>query len=205
MPACVGIAAQVYSYLKRGGCVHTKQDHTRRPPLFPSTLRDRCVQHLPDGSVTVESILVQAAAHSEDPGTKVLLVSWTYQVGSGQRVLVACGVWPVHSFKSKEVNAPSCLHRMKSWGATSHHCSRRACPRPLAEALHPGPALLSQRQAEWHFSPLFLFLSKVCPISSKNRTEGCSRLCTPVPMLVLPASTWAQDWVVGGRPHGADF
>ena len=41
------------------------------------------MQHLPDGSVTVESILVQAAAHSEDPGTKVLLVSWTYQVRAG--------------------------------------------------------------------------------------------------------------------------
>lgn len=40
------------------------------------------MQHLPDGSVTVESILIQAAAHSEDPGTKVLLVSWTYQVCS---------------------------------------------------------------------------------------------------------------------------
>lgn len=45
-----------------------------------SLLKDHCVQHLPDGSVTVESILIQAAAHSEDPGTKVLLVSWTYQV-----------------------------------------------------------------------------------------------------------------------------
>lgn len=44
-----------------------------------SVLRDHCVQHLPDGSVTVESILIQAAAHSEDPSTKVLLVSWTYQ------------------------------------------------------------------------------------------------------------------------------
>lgn len=41
------------------------------------------MQHLPDGSVTVESILVQAAAHPEDPGTKVLLVSWTYQVRAG--------------------------------------------------------------------------------------------------------------------------
>jgi hypothetical protein len=50
-------------------------------PLL-STLKDHCVQHLPDGSVTVESILIQAAAHSEDPGTKVLLVSWTYQVRS---------------------------------------------------------------------------------------------------------------------------
>ncbi|KAB1269280.1 Integrator complex subunit 11 [Camelus dromedarius] len=44
-----------------------------------SVLKDHCVQHLPDGSVTVESILIQAAAHSEDPSTKVLLVSWTYQ------------------------------------------------------------------------------------------------------------------------------
>lgn len=48
--------------------------------LLRSVLKDHCVQHLPDGSVTVESILIQAAAHSEDPGTKVLLVSWTYQV-----------------------------------------------------------------------------------------------------------------------------
>lgn len=46
------------------------------------------MQHLPDGSVTVESILIQAAAHSEDPGIKVLLVSWTYQV----RVLGITGV-----------------------------------------------------------------------------------------------------------------
>lgn len=61
------------------------------------------MQHLPDGSVTVESILIQAAAHSEDPGTKVLLVSWTYQVGGGNRwcpirtgglsPLAACAVW----------------------------------------------------------------------------------------------------------------
>ncbi|XP_013008715.1 integrator complex subunit 11 isoform X3 [Cavia porcellus] len=54
------MALRVYSHLK-------------------STLKDHCVQHLPDGSVTVESILIQAAAHSEDPGIKVLLVSWTYQ------------------------------------------------------------------------------------------------------------------------------
>lgn len=50
-----------------------------------SILKDHCVQHLPDGSVTVESILIQAAAHSEDPGTKVLLVSWTYQVRAAPR------------------------------------------------------------------------------------------------------------------------
>ncbi|NXE55315.1 INT11 protein, partial [Casuarius casuarius] len=44
-----------------------------------AVLRDYSVQHLPDGSITVESILIQATAHSEDQGTKVLLVSWTYQ------------------------------------------------------------------------------------------------------------------------------
>ncbi|XP_017750714.1 PREDICTED: integrator complex subunit 11 isoform X1 [Rhinopithecus bieti] len=54
------MALRVYSHLK-------------------SVLKDHCVQHLPDGSVTVESILIQAAAPSEDPSTKVLLVSWTYQ------------------------------------------------------------------------------------------------------------------------------
>ncbi|NWW41629.1 INT11 protein, partial [Panurus biarmicus] len=37
-------------------------------------LKDYSVQHLPDGSITVESILIQATAHSEDQGTKVLLV-----------------------------------------------------------------------------------------------------------------------------------
>ncbi|XP_010721096.1 integrator complex subunit 11 [Meleagris gallopavo] len=42
-------------------------------------LKDYSVQHLPDGSITVESILIQATAHLEDQGTKVLLVSWTYQ------------------------------------------------------------------------------------------------------------------------------
>ncbi|XP_030393472.1 integrator complex subunit 11 [Gopherus evgoodei] len=42
-------------------------------------LKDYSVQHLPDGSIMVESILIQATAQSEDQGTKVLLVSWTYQ------------------------------------------------------------------------------------------------------------------------------
>uniref|UniRef100_A0A2I3TIH5 Integrator complex subunit 11 n=1 Tax=Pan troglodytes TaxID=9598 RepID=A0A2I3TIH5_PANTR len=55
----------------RGGQGLTEPPH--------SVLKDHCVQHLPDGSVTVESVLLQAAAPSEDPGTKVLLVSWTYQ------------------------------------------------------------------------------------------------------------------------------
>ncbi|ELK23618.1 Integrator complex subunit 11 [Myotis davidii] len=65
-----------------------------------SLLKDHCVQHLPDGSVTVESILIQAAAHSEDPGTKVLLVSWTYQdeeLGSYLTSLLKKGLPPAPS------------------------------------------------------------------------------------------------------------
>lgn len=89
------------------------------------------MQHLPDGSVTVESILVQAAAHSEDPGTKVLLVSWTYQVRAG---LVGS---PYHPGQAGQGDRPTavlaCGCRMRSWEATLHLCSRRACPRP-AEA-----------------------------------------------------------------------
>ncbi|KFZ69006.1 Integrator complex subunit 11 [Podiceps cristatus] len=59
-------ALRVYNHLK--GQVHSLL-----------VLKDYSVQHLPDGSITVESILIQATAHSEDQGTKVLLVSWTYQ------------------------------------------------------------------------------------------------------------------------------
>uniref|UniRef100_A0A8D0PED1 Integrator complex subunit 11 n=1 Tax=Sus scrofa TaxID=9823 RepID=A0A8D0PED1_PIG len=80
------MAMRVYSHLKRWalrpplldwGEGEGGQAGSHPPPC--SLLKDHCVQHLPDGSVTVESILIQAAAHSEDPGTKVLLVSWTYQ------------------------------------------------------------------------------------------------------------------------------
>ncbi|KAM5141170.1 integrator complex subunit 11 [Mantella aurantiaca] len=44
-----------------------------------SVLKDRLVQHLPDGSIMVESILLQVSTNSDDPGTKILLISWTYQ------------------------------------------------------------------------------------------------------------------------------
>ncbi|XP_053308539.1 integrator complex subunit 11 [Spea bombifrons] len=44
-----------------------------------SVLKDHVVQHLPDGSIMVESILLQVSTHSDDPTTKVLLISWTYQ------------------------------------------------------------------------------------------------------------------------------
>ncbi|XP_054250889.1 integrator complex subunit 11 isoform X2 [Indicator indicator] len=63
-------------------------------------LKDYSVQHLPDGSITVESILIQATAHSEDQGTKVLLVSWTYQdeeLGSYLTSLLKKGLPPSSS------------------------------------------------------------------------------------------------------------
>ncbi|XP_068014364.1 integrator complex subunit 11 isoform X2 [Melanerpes formicivorus] len=63
-------------------------------------LKDYSVQHLPDGSITVESILIQATAHSEDQGTKVLLVSWTYQdeeLGSYLTALLKKGLPPSSS------------------------------------------------------------------------------------------------------------
>ncbi|NXG59926.1 INT11 protein, partial [Hemiprocne comata] len=60
---------RVYNHLKGQSLIFS----------LPRVLKDYSVQHLPDGSITVESILIQATAHSEDQGTKVLLVSWTYQ------------------------------------------------------------------------------------------------------------------------------
>ncbi|XP_061456507.1 integrator complex subunit 11 isoform X1 [Rhineura floridana] len=44
-----------------------------------SFLKDYSVQHLSDTSIMVESILIQVTVQSEDPATKLLLVSWTYQ------------------------------------------------------------------------------------------------------------------------------
>nr|XP_056720817.1 integrator complex subunit 11 [Euleptes europaea] len=44
-----------------------------------SILKDYSVQHLSDTSIMVESILIQVTVQSEDPATKLLLVSWTYQ------------------------------------------------------------------------------------------------------------------------------
>lgn len=49
----------------------------------PSILKDYSVQHLSDTSIMVESILIQVTVQSEDPATKLLLVSWTYQVRCG--------------------------------------------------------------------------------------------------------------------------
>ncbi|KAJ7306404.1 hypothetical protein JRQ81_009751 [Phrynocephalus forsythii] len=49
-------------------------------PGVGGVLKDYSVQHLSDTSIMVESILIQVTVQSEDPATKLLLVSWTYQL-----------------------------------------------------------------------------------------------------------------------------
>ncbi|KAK6472444.1 integrator complex subunit 11 [Huso huso] len=44
-----------------------------------SVLKEHSIQHLPDGTVMMESILIKVSAAAEEPSTKILLVSWSYQ------------------------------------------------------------------------------------------------------------------------------
>lgn len=50
------------------------------PCLCCSLLKGYSIQHLPDGTVMVESIVIKVSSSSEDTNTKVLLLSWSYQV-----------------------------------------------------------------------------------------------------------------------------
>ncbi|CAJ0951745.1 unnamed protein product [Ranitomeya imitator] len=65
--------------------VHIQDSHKEQETAMriyshvKSILKDRSVQHLPDGSIMVESILLQVSTSSDDPGIKDLLISWTYQ------------------------------------------------------------------------------------------------------------------------------
>uniref|UniRef100_A0A667X6Y0 Integrator complex subunit 11 n=1 Tax=Myripristis murdjan TaxID=586833 RepID=A0A667X6Y0_9TELE len=45
-----------------------------------SVLKGYTIQHLPDSTVMVESIVIKLSSSAEDPNTKVLLLSWSYQV-----------------------------------------------------------------------------------------------------------------------------
>lgn len=45
-----------------------------------SVLKGYTIQHLPDGTVIVESIVIKVSSSAEDPNTKILLLSWSYQV-----------------------------------------------------------------------------------------------------------------------------
>ncbi|XP_023690949.1 integrator complex subunit 11 [Paramormyrops kingsleyae] len=44
-----------------------------------SVLKGYTIQHLPDGTVMVESIVLKVSSSAEDPNTKVVLLSWSYQ------------------------------------------------------------------------------------------------------------------------------
>ncbi|XP_068195603.1 integrator complex subunit 11 [Antennarius striatus] len=44
-----------------------------------SVLKGYSIQHLPDGTVMVESIVIKVSSSAEETGTKVLLLSWSYQ------------------------------------------------------------------------------------------------------------------------------
>lgn len=50
--------------------------------LFPhcSVLKGYTIQHLPDGTVMVESIVIKVSSSPEETNTKVILLSWSYQV-----------------------------------------------------------------------------------------------------------------------------
>ncbi|XP_078281609.1 integrator complex subunit 11 isoform X3 [Rhinoraja longicauda] len=59
---------------------HSEQDTLNRIySHLKNILKDYPIQHLPDGSVMVESILIKISAMSDDQSTKDVLVSWTYQ------------------------------------------------------------------------------------------------------------------------------
>uniref|UniRef100_H3D4E7 Integrator complex subunit 11 n=1 Tax=Tetraodon nigroviridis TaxID=99883 RepID=H3D4E7_TETNG len=65
--------------------VHLQDPHSDNDTLqrvythLRSVLKGYTVQHLPDGTVMVESIVVKVSSSSEDASMKVLLLSWSYQ------------------------------------------------------------------------------------------------------------------------------
>lgn len=54
-------------------------------------LKGYSVQHLPDGTVMVESIVVKVTSSAEDASMKVLLLSWSYQVKRSRSPLLPLG------------------------------------------------------------------------------------------------------------------
>uniref|UniRef100_A0A671N2C6 Integrator complex subunit 11 n=1 Tax=Sinocyclocheilus anshuiensis TaxID=1608454 RepID=A0A671N2C6_9TELE len=45
-----------------------------------SVLKSYSIQHVPDGTVIVESIVIKVTSSAEEPDLKVILLSWSYQV-----------------------------------------------------------------------------------------------------------------------------
>ncbi|MEQ2310293.1 Integrator complex subunit 11 [Ameca splendens] len=60
--------------------VHSDSDTLHRIYThLKSVLKDYTIQHLPDGTVMVESIVIKVSSSAEDANAKVLLLSWSYQ------------------------------------------------------------------------------------------------------------------------------
>ncbi|XP_056129812.1 integrator complex subunit 11 [Lampris incognitus] len=62
-----------------------------------SVLKGYTIQHLPDGTVMVESIVIKVSSSAEDTNAKVLLLSWSYQdedLGSFLSTLLKKGLPP---------------------------------------------------------------------------------------------------------------
>ncbi|XP_063065335.1 integrator complex subunit 11 [Engraulis encrasicolus] len=52
---------------------------TRIYTHLKSVLKGYTIQHLPDGTVMVESIVIKVSSTAEEPNVKVVLLSWSYQ------------------------------------------------------------------------------------------------------------------------------
>lgn len=79
--------------------------------LARSVLKGYTIQHLPDGTVMVESIVIKVSSSAEDPNTKVLLLSWSYQVkrvdllNCSLREIGRCGTFHCSTPQGKNTNA----------------------------------------------------------------------------------------------------
>ncbi|XP_030625044.1 integrator complex subunit 11 isoform X1 [Chanos chanos] len=59
---------------------HSDQDTLNRIYThLKSVLKGYTIQHLPDGAVMVESIVIKVTSSAEEPNLKVILLSWSYQ------------------------------------------------------------------------------------------------------------------------------
>uniref|UniRef100_A0A8C7YQE0 Integrator complex subunit 11 n=1 Tax=Oryzias sinensis TaxID=183150 RepID=A0A8C7YQE0_9TELE len=81
-----------------------------------SLLKGYTIQHLPDGTVMVESIVVKVSSSAEDANAKILLLSWSYQVPEHQPFTITisfdllCFI-SVKQHKKKKVD--SCMKKVQ--------------------------------------------------------------------------------------------
>lgn len=83
-----------------------------------SVLKGYTIQHLPDGTVIVESIVIKVSSSAEDSNTKVLLLSWSYQVKTCTFFLERFVI--IYSFKCSEQQQDRELIDIQ-WGGKKIH------------------------------------------------------------------------------------